>query len=88
MIITAMSARITRQSAEVSALLSRARSRHSSRQMPIAGQIGGQSGEHEDRRNAEAVLPTVDLREHTAQQRPGDRSEIDPHAEDGEAAGA
>ena len=58
------------------------------RQIAIAAQIGRKRAEHEQRRGAEPDMPAIALPQKAAQQRPGDRAEIDRGAEDREAARA
>src|SRR5438309_1487265 len=55
---------------------------HSRRQVAVSVQISGKAKEHENRGDAEAVVPAINLCEHTAEQRSGDYSEsivVDEH---------
>src|SRR6266496_1960674 len=60
---------------------------HSRRQVTVSVQISGKAKEHENRGDAEAVVPAINLCEHTAKQRSGDCSDIDCGTEDDETAG-
>src|SRR5437899_8570124 len=59
---------------------------HSRRQVTVSIKISGETEEHEDRGDAEAVVPAINLCEQTAEQRSNDRSDVDSSAEDDEAA--
>src|SRR5438270_2872934 len=61
---------------------------HSRRQVAVSVQISGKAKEHENRGDAEAVVPAINLCEHTAEQRSGDCSDIDCGTEDDETASA
>src|SRR2546430_1115847 len=60
---------------------------HSRRQAAVSVEISGEAEEHENRSDTEAVVPAINLCEHTAEQRSGDRSDIDCRAENDETAG-
>ena len=61
---------------------------HTRRQIPISVEIGGEAEEHEDRSDAEAVVPAVNLCDQTAKQGSNDRSDVDCSREDDETAGS
>src|SRR5438094_6870832 len=60
---------------------------HASRQSAISVEICGKAKKHEDRGDAEAVVPAINLCEQTAEQRSSDRSDVDSRAKDDETAG-
>src|SRR5439155_22411719 len=61
---------------------------HARRQVAISVEIGGQAKKHEDRGDAEAIVPAVNLCDQTAKQGSNDRSDVDCSREDDEAAGS
>src|SRR6266480_1207520 len=61
---------------------------HSRWQVAVSVEISGKAKEHKDRGDAEAVVPAINLCEHTAEQRSGDCSDIDCGTEDDETASA
>src|SRR5204863_3460105 len=60
---------------------------HSRRQVTVSVEISGKAKEHKDRGDAEAVVPAINLCEHAAEQRSGDRSDIACRTENDETAG-
>src|SRR5205814_6152476 len=60
---------------------------HSRWQVAVSVEISGKAKEHEDRGDAEAVVPAINLGEQTAKQRSHDRSDVDSGGEDEETAG-
>ena len=60
---------------------------HARWQVAVSVEIRGKAKEHKDRGDAEAVVPTINLCEHAAEQRSGDRSDIDCRTENDETAG-
>ena len=59
---------------------------HSRRQVTISVKICSEAKEHENRGDAKAVVPAINLCQETAEQRSGDRSDVDSRAEDDEPA--
>src|SRR5213592_1095449 len=61
---------------------------HAGGQVAVSIEIGGKPKKHEDRSNAETVVPAISLGEETAEQRSHDRSNVDSCGEDDETTGA
>src|SRR5436190_4314995 len=60
--------------------------RHSRRQIAVSIKISGKAKQHEDRGDAEAVMPAINLCQQAADQWSNDRSDIDCRAENYETA--